>query len=97
MWKYCLAGVEALFQSPVCRKDARETQATKAVEATAPGDICTLAMCKTFLTQEEIILPQTGTCCLFLPRKKTSKVHLTPFEKALHGVNKPSNKTQDKD
>ena len=44
--------------------DTRETPATKDAEAAAPwrepGDICALAAGRTFLTQEEMVLAQTG-------------------------------------
>ena len=56
--------------------DTRETPATKAAEATAPqrepGDLCALATQRTFLTQEEMVVAQTGLCCLLLPKKKRS-------------------------
>ena len=35
-----------------------------------PGDICALATLRTFLTQEEMVLAQTGQCCLLLPKKR---------------------------
>ena len=52
-----------------------ETPAAKAAEAATPqrepGDICTLATPRTtFLTQEEMVLAQTGQCCLLLPKKR---------------------------
>ena len=54
--------------------DTRETLATKAAEAVAPqrepGEICALATQRIFLTQEEMVLAQTGLCCLLLPRKR---------------------------
>ena len=34
-----------------------------------PRDICALATQRTFLTQEEMVLAQTGQCCLLLPKK----------------------------
>ena len=44
--------------------DTKETPATQAAEAAAPprepGDICASATQRTFLTQEEIALAQTG-------------------------------------
>ena len=74
--KQCLAGVEMLAQSPTSRMDTRETPATKAVEVAAPQreprDICALATQRTFLTQEEMVLAQTGLCCLLLPIKEKS-------------------------
>ena len=58
--------------------DTRETPAAKAVEAVTPQreprDICALATQRTFLTQEEMVLAQTGQCCLLLP--KTEKSHV---------------------
>ena len=50
--------------------DARKTPLLKAVEATAPTDVCALAIHKMFLTQEEIILAYTSMCCLLLPRNR---------------------------
>ena len=62
--------------SPACRMDTRETPAAKAVEAAAPwrepGDTCTVATERTFLTQEEMVLAQTGLYCLLLPKKEKS-------------------------
>ena len=57
----------------------RETPAAKAAEAATPwrepGDICALATPRTFLTQEEMVLAQTG--CLLLPQKEKSlEIHL---------------------
>ena len=64
-----------LAKSPACRMDIRETPATKAAEAAAPQreptDICALASQRTFLTQEEMVLQQTGLCCLLLPKKSS--------------------------
>ena len=52
----------------------RETPAAKAAEAATPRreprDICALATPRTFLTQEEMVLAQTGQCCLLLPKKR---------------------------
>ena len=52
----------------------KETPAAKAAEAATPWrehrDICALATTRTFLTQEEMVLAQTGRCCLLLPKKK---------------------------
>ena len=52
----------------------RETPVAKAAEAAIPqrepGDICALATQRTFLTQEEMVLAQTGQCCLLSPPKK---------------------------
>ena len=61
--------------------DTREIPATKAAEAAAPQrepeDICVLATRRSFLTQEEMVLAQTGLCCLLLPKKeKSHKIHL---------------------
>ena len=58
-----------------CLQDGhQETPATKATEVktfhTAPRDMCALAIHKTFLTQEEIILAHTGMCCLLLLRNR---------------------------
>ena len=51
----------------------RQTPAAKAAEAATPWretrDICALATQRTFLTQEEMVLAQTGQCCLLLPKK----------------------------
>ena len=51
----------------------REAPPVKAAEATTPWresrDICALATQRTFLTQEEMLLAQTGQCCLLLPKK----------------------------
>ena len=33
-------------------------------------DICALATQRTFLTQEEMALAQTGQCCLLLPKNR---------------------------
>ena len=69
--KKCLAGVETLAQSPACRIDNRETPSTKATAPQRePGDICALPTQRTFLIQEEMVLAQTGPCCLLLPKKK---------------------------
>ena len=50
----------------------RETPAAKAAEAAIPQieptDICALATQRTFLTQEEMVLAETGQCCLFNPK-----------------------------
>ena len=74
--KQCLAGVETLVQSPACTMDTRETPATKAEEAAAPQRepriICALATQRTFLTQEEMVLAQTGLCCPLLHKKEKS-------------------------
>ena len=55
--------------------DTRETPAAKAAEAAAPqrepGDICTLATQRTFLSKEEMVLAQTSLCCLLLPKKRS--------------------------
>ena len=52
----------------------RETPAAKAAEAATPQreprDICALATPRTFLTQEEMVLAQTGRCYLLLPKKR---------------------------
>ena len=52
----------------------RDTPATKAAEAATPWreprDICALATPRTFLTQEEMVLAQTGRYCLLLPKKR---------------------------
>ena len=52
----------------------QETPAVKAAEAAAPQtepkDICALATQRTFLTQEEMALAQTGLCCLLLSKKE---------------------------
>ena len=79
----------------------RETPAAKAVEAAdpqrEPGDICALVTERTFLTQEEMVLAQTGLCCLLLPQKRKSHViHQASLEMAHYVSNKPSNKKQDR-
>ena len=52
----------------------RETLAAKAAEAATPqgepGDICALVTQRTFLIQEEMVLAQTGQCCLLLPKNR---------------------------
>ena len=52
--------MEILTQSPAGREQTKGTPATKAAEAATPQcmprDICVIAILKTFLTQEEIIL-----------------------------------------
>ena len=52
----------------------RETPAVKAAEAATPWreprDVCALATQRTFLTQEEMVLAQTGRCYLLLPQNK---------------------------
>ena len=52
----------------------RETPAAKAAEAATPwrepGDICALGTQRTFRTQEEMVLAQTGRCCLLLLKKR---------------------------
>ena len=60
--------------------DTTETPATKAAEAAVPKreprDIYALATQRTFLTQEEMVLAQTGQCCLLLPKKaKSHMIH----------------------
>ena len=66
--------IETLVQSPACRMVTRETPAAKAAEAASPQrearDICALAIPRTFLTQEEMVLVQTGQCCLLLLNKR---------------------------
>ena len=61
--------------------DTRETPATKAAESTAPwrapGDICALAIHKTFLTQEVNVLAHTGMCWQLLPRNTEDTCPLT--------------------
>ena len=60
-----------MAQSPTCKMDTREKPATKAAAPhREPSDICALATQRTLLTQEEIVLAQTGLCCLLLPRKR---------------------------
>ena len=52
----------------------RETPAAKAAESATPQreprDICALATLRTFHTQEEMVLAQTGQCFLLLPKKR---------------------------
>ena len=54
--------------------DTRETPAVKAAEAATPQresrGICALITQRTFLTQEEMVLAQTGQCCLLLPKNR---------------------------
>ena len=52
--------------------DTRETPAAKAAKPPKrePRDICALAIQRTFLTHEEMVLPQTVMCCLLLPKKR---------------------------
>ena len=54
--------------------DITKTPGANAEDATAPwrvpNNICTIAILKTFLTKEEIILAHAGKCCLLLPRNK---------------------------
>ena len=61
-----------MAQSSACRMDTKQTPAAKAIYSTAPQrvprDICILAIVKTFLNHEEIILTHTEMCCLLLPR-----------------------------
>ena len=51
----------------------RETPAAKAVEAVTtqrePRDICASAALRSFLTEAEMVLAQTGQYCLLLPKK----------------------------
>ena len=51
-----------------------ETPAAKAAEVATPQrelrDICALATQRTFLTQEEMVLAQTGQCCPLLPKNR---------------------------
>ena len=51
--------------------DTGKTPAAKAAgPQREPGDICALATQRTFLTQEQMVLAQTGLCCLLLPPKR---------------------------
>ena len=54
--------------------DTRNTLAANAAEVeapqTEPREICALATQRTFFTQEEMVLTQTGLCCLFLPQER---------------------------
>ena len=63
--------------------DTREIPATKVANTAAPhripGDICAIAITKTFLTQNEIILEHTGMCCLLLPQNKEYMKDLLNF------------------
>ena len=67
------AGVDTLAQLPACRMVTREALAAMAAEAatpqTEPREICALATQRTFLTQEEMVLAQTGQCCLSLSKQ----------------------------
>ena len=51
-----------------------ETPAAKAAEAAAhvrePRDICALASQRTLLTQDEMVLAQTGLYCLLLSKNR---------------------------
>ena len=80
----------------------RETPAAKAAEAATPQreprDTCALATPRTFLTKEEMVLAQTGRCCLLLPKKEKSlEINLASSYRIQYVVNKPSNKKQGKD
>ena len=63
-----------MAQSPACRMDTSKHQLLRLQKLQTPqgepGDICTLATQRTFLTQEEMFLAQTGLCCLLLPKKR---------------------------
>ena len=52
--------------------DTQETPAAKTADIAAPltetGDICVLTIQRTFLTQEQMVLAQTGLHCLLLPK-----------------------------
>ena len=66
---------------------------------TESRDICALAIQRTFLTQEEVVLALTGLCCLLLPKNR--EVQHNPPGFFLKGsvccvANKPSNKIQGK-
>ena len=51
--------------------DTREAPATKAAAPwREPRDIYALETQKNFPTQEEMVLAQTGLCCLLLPQKR---------------------------
>ena len=62
--KQCLAGVESLVHLPAYQMDNRKVLSIKGTDAAAPQkvplDISALGMIKALLTQEEIILAQTG-------------------------------------
>ena len=67
-------------QSPVGRMDTRETPAAEAAALLSTSrDICALAMHKTLLTQEEVILAHTGICPLLLPRNREDTQYLSAF------------------
>ena len=56
-------------------------------------DISALAIFKTSLFKEAVILGHTGICCLLLPQNRdTAKINLMSFSKAQYCLNKPSNK-----
>ena len=54
--------------------ETREIPTTKTINTVAPqrvpGDICVFAKPKNVLTQEEIVLADTGMCCLLLPKNR---------------------------
>ena len=70
--KHYLAGVGNLVKSPAGRFDTKEPPTTKAAYDAAPWSTqrYVIAIIKTFLTQEEIILAHTGMCCLLLPKNR---------------------------
>ena len=63
--------------------DPRKPPAAKSAEAAAPWreptDICALAAQRTFLTQEQMVLAQTGLCCLLLPQKREVTCNTSGF------------------
>ena len=71
-------GVETLAQSPASRMDTRETPANKAADTAVPwrvpGDICALAMPKTFCPQEEMVFGTDRHGLPFVTPKQT--VHM---------------------
>ena len=60
--------------------DTKKTPAAKAEEAAAPREnleTCALATQRTFLTQKEMVLAETGLFYLLLPKKeKSHTIHL---------------------
>ena len=65
---------------PACRTDTRETPATNVTAPQSkPGDICALATERTFLTQEEMVLAQTGCAAYCYPKKREVTCNLRGF------------------
>ena len=75
--------VETLVQSPACKMNTRETPATKAADAAGPQrvykDLCALTILKTPLSQEEIILEQSGMCYPLWPGNREDTQYTSHF------------------